>query len=1045
MSTKTSIKRIALVAVSALGFGLLSSVAPAKAAAVTGTVSPVRVTLTGGVQDTTPTAKLSWTTSAALNGNETAVLTLTTAPSAAARVKIDVAGNIGSAIAAFDTAGTNGSAKLGTPSAAITLTGQSASAGDTTSIAIQADTVGYFAGSVAVWDAGASAVDTVSFSFTTTGAVASYTFTSNVTETSPAGAITTTTTLLDANGNATQPLTVDSVALSDGTADGTFATATLNATGSGASSLFDGVATSVYTNVSTAAGSATLTATPAGTLGTLAAKTIAVTTNSTTIDATAVTAYTAVTPSNAAAQTGTLAGGDRAQAVPTGTSSISYTVTGPVSKTIRFSVVASAGTVDGTAYTTTSYYNVATSSTGAGTLSFTLGGAATTVGATVTINQVTVQNVAVANTQLVVTQTNGAVSASTPTFDISGALVRSIGTSTNVTVTIADQYGTALGSGFVVRAYRTSVSAANLLDTQTTGAAGTATLAVTNVSGITSGTAESYVFTYTSPGAASAVTITTTGPTITYTTAGTITSLSVAISGTTGSTSPVTDTTLASAVTTYPAVLVPTDGTANDASGSMIYTVADGTVTGAATAEVITLTATATPGNTVTYTADAGSFLSSTASKAWNAGVSSLTVANTTAAYVFATKTGLHTITATSGGKTATIKFWAYNLATDYYTVSAAADSTSLTTGGNGVITATVNDIFGNAVDTTGSLLTATAANKVRLAGQALTQAFDTGADGTFQFTVVADGAAGSGTIAIAPTTTGANAWLSTYTAPTGASAPVSSVTLTYTVSGATVKTAQDAYDAAVVAQTKADAAKDAATTAGTKADAAKAEAALATTAATTAGTKADDAKAEAAKSTAQGVANAAAIKAVADALTAFITSQTAANADMKASNTATAAALAALADAVQNAIDAANEATDAANAATDAASAAAEAADAATAAAQDASDAIAGATDAATAAGDAAASAQDSADASTDAANAAVDAANAAAESADAATEAANAATDAATAAGDKASEALAAVTALSSQLAAFATAVNAKMTALTNLVVKIQKKVKA
>ena len=35
MSTKTSIKRIALVAVSALGFGLLSSVAPASAAAST--------------------------------------------------------------------------------------------------------------------------------------------------------------------------------------------------------------------------------------------------------------------------------------------------------------------------------------------------------------------------------------------------------------------------------------------------------------------------------------------------------------------------------------------------------------------------------------------------------------------------------------------------------------------------------------------------------------------------------------------------------------------------------------------------------------------------------------------------------------------------------------------------------------------------------------------------------------------------------------------------------------------------------------------------
>jgi hypothetical protein len=81
-------------------------------------------------------------------------------------------------------------------------------------------------------------------------------------------------------------------------------------------------------------------------------------------------------------------------------------------------------------------------------------------------------------------------------------------------------------------------------------------------------------------------------------------------------------------------------------------------------------------------------------------------------------------------------------------------------------------------------------------------------------------------------------------------------------------------------------------------------------------------------------------------------------------------------------------------------------------------------ATTAATAASDAAAEA-------TDAANAATDAANAAAEAADAATAAAQDAADA--------------VAALSTQVAEMVAALKKQITSLTNLVIKIQKKVKA
>jgi len=75
--------------------------------------------------------------------------------------------------------------------------------------------------------------------------------------------------------------------------------------------------------------------------------------------------------------------------------------------------------------------------------------------------------------------------------------------------------------------------------------------------------------------------------------------------------------------------------------------------------------------------------------------------------------------------------------------------------------------------------------------------------------------------------------------------------------------------------------------------------------------------------------------------------------------------------------------------------------------------------------------SATDAANEATDAANAATDAANAAAEAADAATAAAQ--------------DAQAAVAALASQVADLISGIKAQITALTNLVVKIQKKVKA
>ena len=84
-------------------------------------------------------------------------------------------------------------------------------------------------------------------------------------------------------------------------------------------------------------------------------------------------------------------------------------------------------------------------------------------------------------------------------------------------------------------------------------------------------------------------------------------------------------------------------------------------------------------------------------------------------------------------------------------------------------------------------------------------------------------------------------------------------------------------------------------------------------------------------------------------------------------------------------------------------------------------------------------------ADAALDAANEATDAANYAADAADAATTAAEEATAAAMAAQESADAALAAVTDLGVKVATLVGALKAQITALTNIIVKIQKKMKA
>ena len=208
MSTKTTFKRIALVAVASLGFGVLSSVTPASAAAVTGSVTPVSVTYTGTTLDAAPYARVSWTTTAIMTTADTATVTLTSAPTAAAQIKIVANTSIGATRGSFgageDVAGEDSltATDVGTD---IAYGGATVAAAGSASLGIQADVAGYYAGTITTTTATGVPNDTVSFSFTTRGKAVSYTATVSVASVSPSGTSTLTVTLLDSAGNTTQP------------------------------------------------------------------------------------------------------------------------------------------------------------------------------------------------------------------------------------------------------------------------------------------------------------------------------------------------------------------------------------------------------------------------------------------------------------------------------------------------------------------------------------------------------------------------------------------------------------------------------------------------------------------------------------------------------------------------------------------------------------------------------------------------------------------------------------------------------------------------
>jgi len=465
----------------------------------------------------------------------------------------------------------------------------------------------------------------------------------------------------------------------------------------------------------------------------------------------------------------------------------------------------------------------------------------------------------------------------TPADDIvsAGVYAKAVtGSTQTVTAKVVDQFGVAVSGAnvwFSVTGYNTVASTL-----KTTNATGVATFTYTDAKATGGTDAISVV-------AASPTSTTTLDPVLTHITYGTAYSVGTVK--------------LVNSGTAY------TDGNKiNGASATLdsATTVGAGKIT--ATATVKDANGAILIGVPVTFSVSAGGYSLDSTSTVWtsSSGVASATFGGST--------TGTVTISAVAGSVTATTPVTFINTSSDARILSLSAPTVSLVGGKTAQVIATVKDLYGNVVPGAAVRVTyAGTAGRVQAVGGIIGSEAKTGTNGTTTIDISAyTSEAGLGTLKAAISNGDATDETVTTLANDGVTAypaAVVSASTTVTVTAAPVDTS--AVDATKAAQ----AALAAAQTALAKqiTDFAAAQAAAATAAATAAADKAAADKAAAA----------AAVTAAA----------------------ATAVQTQAAIDAAQAATDASNEATDAANAATDAANNAMDSADAAQQAALDAGD----------------------------------------------------------------------------------------------------------
>ncbi len=760
VSMRNGKRMLAGVAAGALVVGLVPlavvvTATSANAATATATVSPVRATGTSSPLNI-PAAVAGWTGTGAMASS---TLDITTAPTATARM----------------TVGSNYATLVDDTTVSPTATA------DDTFIAFNVDTAGLYAGRIA------NGTDTVSFSFTTAGAPTSMTITP-ASQTVLVGSVADfTISLKDASGNLTQPQTVDNVTVtsSDDTVGTSAITGTMLALGAFDDSLITGGS----------AGTTTITATPGGTLVSSGVTTqTATVTKSGSVSDVPIAGIRVSVPANAAnagtfpTKTAQVAEGRTAITV-----AIDDTTIAAAGNALRFKAVLSAGgTLNGAAATVGApqYLNVTTNASKQATLDLTLGGAAVVNNSTLTLTQVNVLN---ANVTGPVTET---ITWRTPVVQPSnvvptprGSVVAKVGVSTPVSVQVDDSFGVPQ-SGWTVFAYRGSVSPANLINSGTTNASGAASVTVSPLSTTINGQSETYLFAAQPPVGGGAVT-SSSDLIITYTTSGDITSMSVTPS--TGA----AFTNSSTSIATLPVVLVPSSGTIGSATSAGVFTVSSSTVSPAPTTALATFAVTTTPANATVVSVPEGVKVSATAPTSatlWSAGAQSATITSGGVAYVWATMTGFHDVTFTSGGVSAVGKILVANVAGDAYNIGITPAAQNVNKGGFATATVRLTDVFGNTVpgSASGSINTVrvTAAGDVLLGGFNATQDVTVGSDGTGAVTIIAGNTAGSGTLTATPAgAANVAAWAVGYSPPTGAPAPKVSDVATVTVRDPSART----------------------------------------------------------------------------------------------------------------------------------------------------------------------------------------------------------------------------------------------------------------
>lgn len=761
-------------AAGALVAGLMPFVAvaassSANAATVTGTVSPVRVTYaapTDSTKQVTTYSTLGWQSSVALTTNETVEVAFNSSTNASAQLCVSEPAKIELASCANTVANQTYLMDIFDDTAAVPAA--ATAAGGLTAIGISATGTGTFSGTAKSYKAGV-VQDTVNWSFTTTGAAATFTL-------SPASQSTTVGTpaaievdVLDANGNPTQLVSTERIAV----------TATNSATLAPTSPLEYTDITAVdneFTVTLAAAGSTTVTATPQGTWPVSATAQTATVSVSGSIDEDAIATIVAAAPANAI-NAGTQPGSATAQ-VPTGTSTVTVKITGSSNNAagdvIRLQGVANVGDA------TPKFADVTLNADKEGTATFTLSGDAIKKDNTLTVTQRKADNTAVTGVELTVTQTSPDISTSTVVVAPSGSNIRQIGATTPVSVTVVDQFKNPV-SGAVVSSFRGVDVTGTFLASSTTNASGVATVNVSGLSTVVNNTTENYSFKVQAAG------LTTVdmnqsagnGLSITYTTSGAITAMTI-----TPNSGGATNNTGTPAPTSYPAIAVPKAATGGKIDGSVsaaTSAASTGLVTGTPGVWT-TFKVQTTPLNSVTITAPEGVKVSATDPTAstttiWSSGTQTATIQgnNTALVYVWATKTGLHDLTFTSNELTTTAKLRVVNTPGDAYNIALSPTATSIPTGGIGSVTLSVTDVFGNPVQTDDtSAVTAAITGEALLAGFLPSSNFTTNAAGQATVTFIGGNAAGQAVLTATPKTgTTLAQWKTPYTPPTGAPAPV--------------------------------------------------------------------------------------------------------------------------------------------------------------------------------------------------------------------------------------------------------------------------------